>query len=101
MFYLGTISATGTSGYTNERTGASGSLPFTIPKAQRIYLVPDTANMRWALGSRSGFNASGLSMAPLGAADSLNGPFNTVVDTPVVSVVALVSGSVRVYAGPK
>lgn len=104
MFYLGTISCTGTSGYTNQRTGASGSLPFAIPRMQRLYLSPDTAGMRWALGAQSGFNASGLAMAPLGAADSLQGPFTVNGDpngTPVVSVVALVSGSVRVFAGPR
>lgn len=101
MFYLGSIQASGSSGFTNQRTGASGALPFRIPPNKPLYLSPDTAGMRFALGAFSGFNASGLAMAPLGAADSLQGPFSTAGEVPVVSVVALVSGTVRVFAGSR
>lgn len=101
MYFLGSLQATGSLPATNQNTGASGALPFAVRSQQQIYLVPDAAGLRWAAGGRSGFSASGLSSAPLGAVDSLNGPFTLTGDAPIISVVGVAGGVVRVYAGPR
>lgn len=100
MYPIGQIQATGTLPSSSNATGPSGALPFRVPPMARLWFVPDTAGMRVVIGP-SGTVATGLLAAPLGAADSLSGPFYPTGGAPSISVVSATGGTVRVFAGPR
>lgn len=98
MNYLGTIqTASGGTGINNSVTGPSGALPFRIQKDAQIYLAPDQTGMFWAFGAATTFRVGATQGAPLVGPNQMNGPYKAVGDTPTISVIGPIGGTVKVF----
>ena len=104
MFYLGTV--TGASGaYSNQTTGGSGGLPFSLPTGLReLYLAPQQSGILFELSGASyattAARSAQLNFAPAGGG-VINGPYRVPPGGNPTVMVYSTQGlvSVRIYAG--